>query len=117
MSNWAKNKQLAVYFNTQPSATDQSQARETDINVIVGKMIRTGQGPNTNAQPIYADFTTLPEDLRGMIEQSRSIQARRAQLPDKLREMPIEQLLTLTADDLTNILTPPQPEVKKDESK
>lgn len=93
---------------TKPSLTDQSQAKATDINVIVKSMLR-GSQPTSSAHPIYGDFSNLPQDLRAMIEQTRSIEKLRKSLPQQLRERPIEELLSLTPDELANILQPPAP--------
>jgi len=95
--------------NNEPTMTDQSQASETDLNVIMRKYGVSGRVPATTAQPMYGDFTNLPTDLRDMIETSRTIKEKRSQLPKELREMPIEELLALTPDQLTTILTPQQP--------
>lgn len=95
-------------LNTEPTMTDQSQASETDLNVIMRKYGVSGRVPATTAQPMYGDFTNLPTDLRDMIETSRTIKEKRSQLPKELREMPIEELLALTPEELTTILTPPQ---------
>jgi len=53
------------------------------------------------------DFTNLPKDLREMIELARAMPDIRGALPDKLKDMPIQDLLALTPDKLTEILTPP----------
>lgn len=108
---YQKNRTKAQFKNTEPTMTDQSMARETDINVIVGRFMKTGLPPVTlGRQPIFADFTGLPHDLRAAIEMARSIDGLRHQLPKELRDMPIEELVTLTQDQLTNILTPPAKE-------
>lgn len=106
---YQQNRKRAQIKNCSPTLTDQSQANDADINIIVGKMLKTGITTGAQGQPIYQDWTTLPTDLRTMIETSRDITRQRAQLPQPLREMPIEQLLQLTPDELTNILTPPAP--------
>lgn len=106
--NYAKNKLAAITKDDTPTLTDQSQAKATDINVIVKSFKVTGRVPGSDTPPIAGDFTALPTDLRGMIETSRELQKRRRSLPPQLRELPIEELLSLTPDKLTNILTPPQ---------
>lgn len=106
MSVYKTNRLKARTTNTQPTLTDQSQARETDINVIVGRYGVTGRAPGAAGQPMFGDFSDLPTTLRDMIETSRDMQRRRNQLPEQLREMPIEQLLALTPDKLTDILKP-----------
>lgn len=106
---YALNKANSRTKNTEPSLTDQSQARETDINVIVGRFGVSGQMPGTGANPMYGDFSNFPEDLRTMIETARSIDRLRGNLPDALKKKSIEELMALTPDELTNILTPPAP--------
>lgn len=108
MSNYARNKARARTRTTTPSLTDQSQAAETDINVIVGRFLRTGTAPGGQT-PMYGDFSQLDGDLRSMIERARTIHRERAKLPKELQNMPIEDLLALPPDKLTAILTPPAP--------
>jgi len=103
------NRLRAQTKHVKPTRTDQSQAKDTDINVIVGKFLTNGVVPGNNAKPMSGDFTGLPSDLRGMIETSREMEKKRRQLPPALREMPIDELLALTPDKLTSILTPPAP--------
>jgi len=107
MSRYTANKQDAIYFNTDPSKTDQSQAQHTDINVIVTQFLKTGQPP-IGKPPIYADFTQLPNDLRGLIEMGRSIENLQTQLPEQLRGIPVAQLINMTNEQINAILTPPK---------
>lgn len=106
--NYYTNKQRAKTRTTKPSLTDQSQAPETDINVIVGRFLRTGQAPG-GKQPMFGDFTALDGDLRSMIERARSLHRERYKLPKELQNLPIEELLALTPHKLKDILTPPAP--------
>lgn len=107
MSNYAKNKAAARTRNTEPTMTDQSQARETDINVIVSRYGVSGQLPASGQEPMYGDFSNMPEDLRGFIEVSRTLNDHYRNLPPELRQMGLEELLALTPEELTNKLTPP----------
>lgn len=110
MSNWKKNKALARTKNTKPTLTDQSAAADTDRTVIVKRYLAHGQVMGTSSQPIAgADFTLLPKDLIGFIERGRSLAKLRAKLPPQLRSRSTEELLSLTAEQLTAILTPPAP--------
>lgn len=104
---YAENKANARTVNTEPSLTDQSQARETDINVIVGRYGISGQLPQGGSQPMYGDFSRLPTELRDFIEMGRTLDQRRAELPAELRDLPTDELLALTPEQLTNKLTPP----------
>lgn len=110
------NKKAAAFHNTDPSMTDQSQAADTDINVIVKRHAVTG-AIATGKQPIYADFTELPQDLRTAIETAKGVHKLRASLPDALKEMPIEDLLRLTPEQLLAIHTPAQPSAQPTEQK
>lgn len=109
MSNYAKNKQLAITMDTTPTVTDQAGANDTDINVIVRRYGSTGMVPGAPTPPMGGDFTELPEDLRGFIETSRDLNRRMEKLPPQLRDLNINQLLALTPDEVANKLTPPAP--------
>lgn len=110
MSRYHDNAKRAEHTNNEPTMTDQSQGYETDINVIVGKygigQVTNGHEPGTGQ---YIDWTQFPRDLKEMIETARSLERHRAQLPEQLREMPINDILALTTEQLTNILKPPAP--------
>lgn len=116
--NYARNKALARFKNTEPSKTDQSQAADTDINVIVKRYGVYGTAPGTMKQPLFADFSQIG-DLRQMIEQTRDISRLRRSMPKQLAEMPLEDLLALNEEQLKNILAPPgaPPSEKKEEQK
>lgn len=116
--SYRENKERAKTRNDQPTMTEQSQARDTDINVIVGKFIKTGVAPGAAQEPQYGDFSNLPSDLRGFIEVAESLAEKRAALPAKLKNMPMDELLALTPEQLTNILTPPaEPPAQPGETK
>lgn len=104
--SYAINRLRARISNTEPTLTDQSQARDADINVIVGRYLTTGRVPAPTSQPLYGDFTETPEDLRGYIHRARTLDANRRKLPKELRDMPIAELMALTPDQLKAIITP-----------
>lgn len=117
-ARYLARKQAAKFRTTKPTMTDQSQAADTDVNIIMGKFGIGGTVTVTGKQPIYGDFTGLPQNLADMIRMARRRAELRQTLPQQLREMPEEQLFALTKDELTKILTPPhepsaQPEEKK----
>lgn len=117
-TNYHRNKEKAKSRNTEPSLTDQSAARDTDINVIVKSFLVHGQAPGRMEAPIQdADFTNMPTDLRGMIEEGRELHSRLAKLPPELRDIPVTELLALTPEQLKNKLTPPAPPPAKEEPK
>lgn len=105
--NYYSNKKLSRTRTTTPSLTDQAGARETDINIIVGRMMKTGQLPGAPLPPIYGDFTVFPTDLRSMIETARTLRDHHDKLPKPLRDLTPEQLLGLTAEQLHAIMKPP----------
>lgn len=108
MAYYYKNRNRARTKTTGTTATDQAGAKDTDINIIISKFKITGQAPGPATAPMGGDFTGLPEDLRQMIETARAIQQTRAQLPQPLRDLPLDKLLTLTGAELKHIMKPPQ---------
>lgn len=98
-------KQAARFKNTKPSETDQSQAKATDLNVIVarfGVSVRS-----INADPKFGmDLTTWPNDLRETFETAKSLKDARAQLPSQLQDLAIAELLKLTPEQILAKLKP-----------
>lgn len=45
----------------EESKTDQSQAQDCDINVIVSRFLRSGVAPGMAGSPIYGDFSAVPD--------------------------------------------------------
>lgn len=112
------NKARAETINTQPSATDQSQAEDTDVNVIVARYATTGQAPGAGKSPLPpADYTGMPRDLREMIETARSLKRHMEALPPQLRNLGPEQLLALTPEQLGQLTKTEEPKPKEDETK
>lgn len=105
--SYADNKLRAIYKNADPTQTDQSQARETDINIIVHRYMGTGQIRSNGAQPMYIDTSNLPGDLKGFLEGAAQLEKTRKRLPEQLRNMSTEEILSLTTEQLTNIMAPP----------
>lgn len=113
--SYANNKKRAIYNDGTPTKTDQSAANSTDINIIVGQQLITGYAPGTPKPPMYEDFTNFPQDLREALETSRSTQNFRKRLPKELQEKTLDELMNLTTNDITTILTPPKLEPKPDD--
>jgi len=105
--NYATRKLAAGYRSAKPSLTEQSGARETDINVIISRFAVSGTVPSSRTPPMSGDFSELPADLRGIIDMGKRLNALRDRLPPQLRSMSNEQLCTLTMEQLNTILTPP----------
>jgi len=115
MSVYKTNRVKAKTFNNEPTMTDQSQAAETDLNIIMKQFLKTGTVPGASGEPMYEDFTELPNDLRGMIELSRTMREQRRNLPEQIRHLPVEDLLGLTPDKWNAIMKPA--EQPKEETK
>lgn len=114
------NKEKARTRTTKPTKTDQSQAHETDINVIVGRYFQSGTAPGAKGTPLYGDFTGLPRDYRDMIETARSIERHRGELPKELANLQIADLVEMDGQALKDYLTPAKPqgeEANKQETK
>lgn len=111
---YEKNRLRAKTRNTSPSETDQSSARDTDINVIVGRFVKTGMAPAAKNQPMAGDFSNLPTDLAGFINTAKTMKYLRNKLPPQLQDMKIEEIMALTPEQLTAKLTPPKEEDKKE---
>lgn len=116
-SNWKKNRELARTHDDTPTLTDQSQAKDTDVNVIVKRYMVTDQAPGAPLTLMWGqDFSTLPIDLRGFIDLARGMQSHVDKLPKELRNLSIQDLIALTPEQLTQKLTPaPTPEPTKPE--
>lgn len=109
MTRWKDNKAKAVTYPDPVSLTDQSQAKETDINVIVAKMGITGTVPGSPQEPMYGDWTHLPTDLRGYIETARELETLRAQLPEQLKTRSVEDIIAMKPETLAELLKPANP--------
>lgn len=105
--------------NDGKSLTDQSQADDTNINVILRKYGVTGVAKGVAGPPHYLDHTEIPLDLREAIHLARQYNTVRQQLPEALRDKPVEELSTLTIEQINKILAPPAPPPAptKDENK
>lgn len=112
---YAENKLNAMTRTTKPTLADQSQAHETDINVIVKRFAVTGRAPGTQRPPLSGDFSELPTDLRGFLEEAKQVKRLQKQLPKELQGKTVEQILALTPDELQTILTPLEPTNKPED--
>lgn len=115
------NKIASKTRTTEPSLTDQSQAASTDVNVIL-KGHKFGQpalGRGAAQAPAFEDYTNLPDDYRQAIELARQLPNTWGKLPPQLRNIPIDQLINKTPNELTAMLTPKpaDPPAEKEEKK
>lgn len=119
LSNWKKNKIHAIYINTEPTLTDQAGARDTDINIIVAQFGIHGQVPGPAQDPMYGDFTDMPNGLAESIQTARTLKEHKNRLPEALKDMTVDELLALTPDTLRAKLTPVEKptDEKKDDGK
>ena len=104
---YQKNRLRAQFKNTKPTKTEQSGAKETDINVIIRRHLVTNQAPGSSKPLLAGDFTQLPRDLRGFLEVANSVERLKAKLPDELKGKTTAELLALTPNELTSILAKP----------
>lgn len=95
--------------NSGNSLTDQSQANDTNINVILQKYGVTGVARGTTNAPEWLDHTELPKDLREAFDMAKRANEMKNKLPEQLRKRPIEELLNLTPEEVNAILNPPVP--------
>ncbi|WNK13643.1 MAG: internal scaffolding protein [Microvirus sp.] len=103
---------------TKPTLTDQSQAHDTSIKVIVARFLPGTAVPGAPKRPIYgADMTGVPRDLAEMIAQLRSIEKLHADLPEQFRELSVQDLLELTPQAIADRIQPPAITPAKEEEK
>lgn len=117
--NYHERARKLATRNTKPSLTDQSQAKHTDLHVIVNQYLKTGQVHRPPGEPITGDFTHLEgldlADLHRLIRNGHEAHRR---LPKELAGMSTEELLALTPEQLTAKLTPaPTPTPTTEEEK
>jgi len=91
---YTTNAKLAEYHDNTPTMTDQSGARDTDINVIVGQFGISGTVPGTQGTAQNLDLTEIPTDLRSMIEKARELNELKNGLPPEYQHLSTEELLT-----------------------
>jgi len=70
--------------NTQKSLTDPSFAKDTDVNLVVNKYIKTGQLP-LNGPGMFADVSEIP-DLPQALQAMNNAQELFNNLPDKVKK-------------------------------
>lgn len=92
--------------NNDPTETDQSEARETDLNVILTRYMQSGTVQSHGKQPMYMDWTEMPEDLRGYLEAREAMEEHKLALPEQLRDIPTEELLYMTPEEIHAKLKP-----------
>lgn len=69
-----------------PSMTKQADANETDINVIVGRYMKTGDAGILNVRSGRFGDVTDAQEYQGCMETIRQAQAMFAELPAELRD-------------------------------
>lgn len=106
MNRYYKRNRLLATIDDTPTMTDQSQAMDTDINVIVKRYGIHGQAPGTSEAAVYQDLSEFPNNLRDIIDTARNIDEHLGALPPQLRNTTFGELLNLTEEQLTAKLTP-----------
>lgn len=80
-----KDGEILATINTEDSLTNQSDASEADINILVKKFGITGQLPQiTGLQPLYGDFTS-GDDYRTMLDRVNAAREAFEQIPAHIR--------------------------------
>lgn len=110
-------KDAAIYRPTKPTMTDQSQASDTDVNVIVRKYAVSGTVPGHQGQPLYGDFTQMPRDLRELIQRARSIERLRGELPKTMQSLTLQDLVDMDNEALISYIQPAAQPATKEETK
>lgn len=85
---YSHNRDRSIFFgtnNTEESLTQQSDAEDCDINVIMKKYARTGQLPVVQLQPLYGDFSEV-DDFRGMQDKIKAANDAFAEIPAHIRK-------------------------------
>ncbi|AZL82882.1 internal scaffolding protein [Apis mellifera associated microvirus 26] len=88
-----------VTSNTEPSKTDPSWAKDTDVNLIIQKWSKTGTNPHpSRTQGVYADISEIT-DLMGAQEVVQKAADMFGALPalvrDRFRNDPVEMVTFL----------------------
>lgn len=105
---YKKRASLLATVNTDPSEADQSGAEDTDVNVIVKRYGVYGTVPGGTKPPEFGtDYSEVPNDLRDVIESARMLEIYRGELPEALRALNVEDLITMTPQAIADILNPP----------
>lgn len=105
---YRKRANLLASVNNEPTKTDQSGAEDSDVNVIVKRYGVYGTTPSGLKQPQFgSDYSEIPTDLRDMIESARMLEIYRGELPEALRALNVEDLITMTPQAIADILNPP----------
>lgn len=116
-ADYKKRANLLASVNNEPTKTDQSGAEDSDVNVIVKRYGVYGTTPSGLKQPQFGtDYSEIPTDLRDMIESARMLEIYRGELPEALRALNVEDLITMTPQAIADILKPPAPKPANQES-
>lgn len=71
-------------LNTDDTLTQQSDAAETNINIIMERYSQTGQLPHVATNPIWGDFRSAG-DYRAMVESIQKANEAFHEIPAKIR--------------------------------
>lgn len=74
-------------INTEPTLTDESQAKDCDANIVMAQWLKTGQNPHmAKAQGYYLDISEQPTDLLAMRNQIEDADEAFYSLPAETRD-------------------------------
>jgi len=79
-----RGRYFSTDFKDDPGMTQQSDAKDCDINVIMAKYTATGQIPRQLMQPLYGDFSE-PMDYQEAVTRIRSAEEAFLEIPAKIR--------------------------------
>lgn len=100
---YTTNAKRAEYNDQTPTMADQSQAHDTDINIIVGRYGIGGTVQGIMKTPLEGDLSELPTDLRGMIEKARELDILRKKLPPEYQHLSTQELLNTQPSKLLEL--------------
>lgn len=83
------NGSQTLVYNSEPSLTRQEFAEECDINALMKRYeghVVGGPGNLSPKEPIYADWTDLPQDLMGYLGFMQEAEAQFMRLPAVVRK-------------------------------
>lgn len=80
-----ERSKLFATVNNEESMTQQDDAQDCDINVIMKRYGGTGQLPVQVREPLYGDFTTA-SDYRTMLDTIRATEEAWGEIPAEVRD-------------------------------
>lgn len=82
-----ERSKLFAKVNDEESKTQQSDKDDADINIIVGRFMKSGQLPQISKNPILGGDFTSGADFRDALEYVREAKAAFEEIPAKIRRI------------------------------